>query len=141
MTLRLDRVPKGSLDAECVWLVVFAATAVVGAAWLLSPLPTPACWFHTLTGQPCPTCGGTRCIRSLLDGNLPAAVQWNPLVAFGAVLAAAWSLYALVVIVLRLPRVRVGLTSPLESRALRVGVALAVVANWIYLVLRFSGRI
>ena len=32
-----------------------------------------------MTGLPCPSCGATRSVLSLLQGNFTAALRWNPL--------------------------------------------------------------
>ena len=60
--------------------------AVALALMVLSPLAPalaaslPECFFRRITGIPCLTCGGTRALLALLAGNLPAALQANPLV-------------------------------------------------------------
>jgi hypothetical protein len=137
MTLRLEAPAKAG--AEGLWLVVIAAAGVVAAAWMWSPLPTPPCLFHTLTGLPCPTCGGTRCLRALLAGDLVAALRWNPLVALGFAATAGYGLYAAAVVALRLPRIRLAV-SQTEAWSLRAAVFAALAANWIYVAIRLSGR-
>lgn len=45
------------------------------------------CSFHELTGKPCPACGLTRGMSSLMRGEAARAVHWNaftPLFAFAA---------------------------------------------------------
>ena len=37
------------------------------------------CIFHKITGFYCPGCGATRCILSLIKGNIKAAFFYNPL--------------------------------------------------------------
>jgi hypothetical protein len=39
----------------------------------------PRCVFHWLTGWHCPGCGATRCLYSLLHGDLAQALAYNPL--------------------------------------------------------------
>lgn len=39
----------------------------------------PKCPFLSLTGYQCPGCGSQRAIHQLLQGNLAAAMQYNPL--------------------------------------------------------------
>lgn len=36
------------------------------------------CIYHHLLGRPCPSCGMTRSIISLLDGNVEAATKFHP---------------------------------------------------------------
>lgn len=60
------------LDLSLI-LTIFALGPVTG---LMSQL-LPACYVTAL-GLQCPACGGTRCIRALAAGDLPAAFHWNP---------------------------------------------------------------
>lgn len=63
-----------------ILLVDFGLLAIAALAWPLSswmlrslpPCPFPAMGFL------CPACGGTRCIRNLLQGQLAAAWNSNP---------------------------------------------------------------
>jgi hypothetical protein len=135
---RARRLAAGELDPELLWFGVLAAVAVTGGAWLLLGLPTPVCLFHAFTGLPCLTCGGTRCVKNFLAGHFGAALAWNPLVFLGAAVAALFMLYAVIVLVFRLPRVRVVFESAREANFARVAVAIAAAANWIYLIFRFS---
>lgn len=48
---------------------------------------TMPCGFHALTGLPCLLCGGTRAIRSVLNGQWEMALYLNP-IAYPAVFAA-----------------------------------------------------
>ena len=50
--------------------------------------------------------------------------------------AAVYLLYAAVVIIGRLPRLRIEALSPTETRAIRVLAILLIAANWLYLILR-----
>ena len=112
------------------WLWFLAA---VSALILVPLLPTlarvaPVCPLHAMTGVPCPTCGATRAALSLMDGDVVAALAWNPLVA----LAAAGFLVGGVTAPLWLPRLRGRKPPPVWFR---VGVPLVLGANWLYLVL------
>jgi hypothetical protein len=102
------------------------------ALWLRLGLPVPGCAFRAWTGLPCATCGSTRLIRALVSGHVVEAATLNPLVFSLLVLAAAWSGLSVARTVLDAP------TPPLVANRGRVVVAaaVAVLANWIYLVLR-----
>lgn len=112
-----------------------AAAAGVAALKLLAPyVALPPCLFRTLTGWPCPSCGGTRCVLALASLDLPAAAAGNPLVLLAAVgLMAATLLHAAERLLQR------PLLSPeplLHRPALVRGVAVGMVlANWAYLIL------
>ena len=69
---------------------------LLGALAILPPLQQgsfkiPGCFFHKMTGLPCPLCGGTRAARALLHGDIPRALALNPLslIAVAALIAAA----------------------------------------------------
>ncbi|MBU6401859.1 MAG: DUF2752 domain-containing protein [Verrucomicrobia bacterium] len=73
-----------------------AATLCVGlelaGAWHLA---LPVCLFKTLTGWPCPFCGSTRCLTALGQGDLAAALRWNPLALLGSLAVLTWTLAGL----------------------------------------------
>jgi hypothetical protein len=58
-----------------VFLAVFAIIplAPLGAG------PLPFCGFRSLSGLPCPLCGGTRAAQATLQGDLARALYLNPL--------------------------------------------------------------
>jgi hypothetical protein len=136
--LVLRRPRDGETDGELLALAVLGLSGAMVIAWLHWKLPVPPCPFHALTGQPCLTCGGTRCLRSLLEGHVVTGLEWNPLVFLGAIAAALFAVYATVVTAFRLPRVRFGTVSPRAALALRLSVVGVLAANWIYLIFRFS---
>lgn len=39
---------------------------------------TPGCIFYLRTGLQCPACGGTRCVVSLLNGDIKSAFLFHP---------------------------------------------------------------
>jgi hypothetical protein len=138
MRVERRRLAAGELDAELLGLGVLGSAGALGLAWLALGLPTPKCLFHAATGLPCLTCGGTRCVKNLLAGHVGAALEWNPLVFLGLGAVAVFLLYAALALVFRLPRVRVVFESAREVNFARLAAALALAANWIYLIFRFS---
>jgi hypothetical protein len=67
--------------------ILLAVSCVTGYAWLFSAnnafvesnfSNAGVCLVKHVTGIPCPSCGSTRSILSLLDGNLADALYWNP---------------------------------------------------------------
>ena len=96
----MNKPDKRDTTYHVVYLAL--ATVVLGAACLLriqadGRVVTPVyqvalpgtCWFHNLTGYPCPGCGLTRCFICLADGRLARAWSFNPagLVVFVLVVA------------------------------------------------------
>jgi Protein of unknown function (DUF2752) len=111
------------------------ATLAIGLLGL-DHLGVSFCYVKTLTGLPCPTCGSTRVLGRLFAGDLAGALAMNPLAALAALGVVAWGAADAAL----LPRKRalcVAVAPPL-GRALRVAAALAILANWAYLVL--AGR-
>ena len=141
-SLRGDDTMRAGRDVGA-WGWAPAATLITaGAALTLRFFPLyrlwPPCPFRTLTGWPCPTCGGTRCALALARLDLAGAFAFNPLlfvVAFALVTASG----------LRLAEILLGRSvlspAPLLRRPalLRVGVAALAAANWAYLVIA-AGR-
>ncbi len=128
---------KGELDHELIWSSVSLVSLGCLLAWLRLGLPFLSCPFHDLTGFPCLTCGATRCFIQLCHGHFSAALRWNPGVFASLAALAAYDLYAMTVLALRLPRLRLGPVSSKTSRALRVLALVLIASNWIYLLLTF----
>lgn len=124
--------PLGSLPLGAI----FGGIAVLGSAVVgllgLDRLPFTVCYFKTLTGLPCPTCGSTRSVGCLVEGDLPAALAMNPLAAAVILALVPWALADLAL----LARGRaLGLeVSPRVGGLLRVAAVALVLANWAYLI-------
>ena len=86
-----------------------------------------------MTGLPCVTCGATRSAIAFFNGNLPLALQWNPLafLAFSAVIA--FDLYAAIVLIWRIPRLRIVDWTVAQKHTVRIIVISLLALNWIYL--------
>jgi hypothetical protein len=109
-----------------LWLAA-AVTVVVTNA--VTGRHDTLCLLRTLTGLPCPTCGGTRATLALAGGEWAAAFRYNPLVTVAWLCLAAW-------LVLRFGfRRRRPVTVPAGSRRRIWWIfGLAFVANWAYLI-------
>ena len=44
-----------------------------------------SCWFFETTGILCPSCGGTRCVQSLLSGDIINAFKYNVVFSIGII--------------------------------------------------------
>lgn len=123
-------------------LALAAAIAVAGAAFFgwgpRAFIPAFPCPFHAITGLPCLTCGGTRALSFLAEGQFGAALAMNPLVFFGALGAGAFVIYAVILFFSRREPVRIDFRRGPALAFLRFGTLFAVSANWIYLIL--AGR-
>jgi hypothetical protein len=123
-----------SRTAALVGAFVLGALGLVGLGLRLG-LPTPPCALKAWTGLPCATCGTTRLVRALASGEPLQALALNPLVFCGLTALATWSALSILRLVVDVPAGRLVL-APSDRGRLVLGLAAAVVLNWLYLVLR-----
>jgi len=97
----------------------------------------PSCPFNELTGIPCPTCGATRSVIHLAQGDLLSSIAVNPLISLCFAGAALYFFYSLVTLALSFPRVDVLLIAE-EKNAARAGAIALVFINWTYLIVTLS---
>lgn len=138
MRLEWRRQVQSGRDPELLALAVIVGGALLAGSWLLLRLPTPRCAFYALTGFPCATCGGTRCVHHLLTGQWREALAWNPLVFAGVLASGIFVAYAAAVTAFRLPRLRLTGLEKREQFAVRVALVGLLAANWIYLFHHFA---
>jgi hypothetical protein len=136
--IEMRRLRKGEVDHELLWLLVGAGTLVCAWVWRRLALPWPHCIFLDLTGIPCPTCGATRCLLFLARGQFFEAIRMNPLAFCALGVTGAAAVYAITVLLFRLPRVRIRADRK-AARFVRITVAALLAANWSYLI--FAGRV
>lgn len=84
--------------------VLLSTACAAGYIWLMLTyyrafslaLEPGVCLFKRVTGVPCPSCGSTRSVLSILKGDFTEAILWNP---FGILLTCillvfpAWIIY------------------------------------------------
>jgi len=137
MNFHFARLRPGETDYEVIWVVILIVSALLGSAWLAFQLPQPACVFHAVSGFPCLSCGATRSAMALGTGHWKEALSWNPLFFGIYVLLFLYTLYMGIVILFRLPRLRIAIPSKNLQRSLRGGILVLIIINWIYLILHF----
>lgn len=128
-------VRAGPPSVHALGLAGTGALLLLAAAAL--PVDTPllalfACPFRAATSLPCFGCGLTHAFQFAIRGQLAAAVSSSPL---GALLAGAAAVHALWT-ALRLAGLPYAPRIAPPGASWRWACALAVVANWIYLLLR-----
>jgi hypothetical protein len=64
-----------------LWVVCAVSFVVLRPLWVAGAAILPPCVWHRVTGLPCPGCGATRAVLSLLYGRFSAALAFNPLAA------------------------------------------------------------
>lgn len=109
------------------------------AALLFLPLDSlaalmPDCRFRELTGTPCATCGITRGVVALGEGDWRAALRCNPLLIAALVTFLAYAVVAAALWVFRLPRPRIALASRGARLAAGLAAVASVLVNWAFLV-------
>jgi hypothetical protein len=78
------------------------AGCLLGYLWLLSTSVTTQslCIFKNITGIPCPSCGTTRSVLALFQGNISEAIFLNPMglfMAWALIAIPTWLLWDLIV--------------------------------------------
>jgi len=133
MQLMLRKKHPGEIEYGIIYGTI-AAIALVAARCLPVQDLLPGCAFRGLIGLPCPTCGMTRSLVSLAQGDLGSAISLNPLVVIVLLAAFAALVANLVVLAFRLPRPSVTVSAG-ESTAIRLFALGTVLLNWLFLVL------
>jgi hypothetical protein len=133
MQLTWRRLNGHETDHELLWLTVSAGALAAASIWFALRLPWPICVFHELTGLPCLTCGATRCAIAFFQGNLFAAWLWNPFVFLALCGFVLFDFYALAVLALRAPRLRIVSLTRSAKSFVRLTSVSALALNWIFL--------
>ncbi len=85
------------------------------------------CLFHYITGYYCPGCGGTRAVKELVHGNLPASIKYHPLVVYGLLI---YTWYMLSNTVERCTKGKISIGMKYKDIYLWIGVAILLL-HWI----------
>jgi hypothetical protein len=132
-----------SLTRNRLYLLLLAG-CLAGYAWLFFTAPgvsggAELCPIRRVTGIPCPSCGSTRAVRSLMDGDVIQALLINPfgmLIFAVLLLAPAWILYDLLrrkdTLYICYRRMEIQLGKPYIA----IPLVLLVVANWIWNIIK-----
>ncbi len=123
---------KGEVDFGIIYGGVSIIILFIGSTMPALSL-MPSCAFRMLTGIPCPTCGATRSIIALARGDVTASFIMNPLTALCLLAGILVFLYSLATVVFDLPKISM-LLSPKDEIALKTGIIILILAQWIYLI-------
>lgn len=130
MHLTLKKRAPGDIVFGLIYGTI-AILALITARFLPVLELMPLCVFRAYTGIPCPTCGATRSLVHLANGNLSASFGLNP--AFVLLMFAALLMFAYDVATLFSgTRISLSLT-PREARLMRAGAVVVLLAYWAYL--------
>jgi hypothetical protein len=92
----------------------------------------PPCLFHSITGIPCPACGGTRTGILLSHFQIIDALVQSPLFFLIFIALAVWGINSIIGLLIR--RNLVVELSNTERKAIRWIIILAIPMNWLYLI-------
>jgi hypothetical protein len=123
--------------------VLLSTACAAGYIWLFinyhrivtNSLEPAVCLFKRVTGIPCPSCGSTRSVLSILKGDFISALFWNP---FGViimsilVLAPLWITYDVVSQKDSLLRTYNRTELFLRQKWIAIPLILLVILNWIW---------
>jgi hypothetical protein len=94
---------------------------------------TSVCLFKHTTGLPCPSCGSTRAVVAIAEGNIVQSLTWNPigiLIAFIMLIAPFWILYDLVTSRITLLQFYHWSSGQLRRKWLAIPAIILILCNW-----------
>ncbi len=123
--------------------VFLSAACTVGLVWLIITYNinffgkdiNGVCLFKKITSLPCPSCGSTRSVLSLLKGDLSGAFLLNPLgfiILAVIVIAPVWILYDVIFRKATLYRFFGKAELFLQRKWVAISAILIVILNWIW---------
>lgn len=132
--MRIERTSRWPTAPRWALGIVAAYLLLVGAyVWLEHAAGAdgpPLCLFRFTTGYPCPACGTTHMVLAIAEGNFRQAVGHNPLM-----FCLAGFVVILLVLRIGLRRRIVFITSASTRRFWSAVIVIAVLANWLYLLI------
>ncbi len=138
MELQRRPLARWEIDYELLGLLLSLGGAILLFVWLSAHLPVPRCVFHDLTSLPCPTCGATRAAWQLLHGNFASSLRFNPLAFTTYCAIGLFDVYAVLVLLRAVPRIRCHNFTAAEKVLVRIVTVCLLLGNWSYLLLARS---
>ncbi|MGE5393616.1 MAG: DUF2752 domain-containing protein [Candidatus Saccharibacteria bacterium] len=93
------------------------------------------CLFKRITTIPCPSCGSTRSVISLMKGDIAAAFYWNPfgllLISF-LLIAPFWILYDMLNRKQSLLTIYLGAEQFIRRKWIAIPAIIIVIMNWVW---------
>ena len=116
---------------------------MAGYAWIIllhvmrfSTAGAPeVCIFKYLTNIPCPSCGSSRSVLALFQGDLQAALWWNPLgllIFLILIISPFWILFDLLTRQSTLYQIYIKTEHIFKRKIVFIPAVLLVLANWIW---------
>ncbi|MBQ0016556.1 MAG: DUF2752 domain-containing protein [Bacteroidales bacterium] len=110
----------------------YSAVLVCAALYVISDIKNIVrCPFRTLTGIPCPGCGGTRAALLLMQGKVGDALLTNPLSVIAIVAVAVGWVWCLIDCIRGTSSLRKFMTEPWPKKVI-YPILLVIIVNWIW---------
>ena len=93
------------------------------------------CIIKETTGIPCPSCGSTRSVVSLIDGNVKDALYWNPIGIILVVILVVtpfWLVFDLVSKKQSVLNFYIGIEQVFQQKRFAIPAIGLVIINWIW---------
>jgi hypothetical protein len=115
------------------------AVCMAGYVWLFASnyyhLHIESCLFRKITHIPCPSCGSTRSVGALLNGEFTGAFYYNPLgylILILMILLPAWIIYDIIRRKESFIRSYKMIESLFKKRYIAIPFILLILGNWIW---------
>ncbi len=89
--MRIERLDRLTRSRRLIPGAIVVVALIFAVIWRRLDLPLPECALRAATGVPCPTCGSTRLLEALGEGDPIGAAAANPLVFAAIVLMILWA--------------------------------------------------
>ncbi|WP_344822865.1 DUF2752 domain-containing protein [Rurimicrobium arvi] len=123
-------------------MIITFAVCLTGYVWLYYATtkhyrnnPVKVCLIKYLTNLPCPSCGSTRAVISLSNGDFIAALEYNPmgyLIALIMLVLPFWIFFDMITTKFTLISFYDKLNEHLKNRGVALFLILVVLMNWIW---------
>lgn len=130
--------------AKKLYLILFIAL-VAGYTWLIFSLVnhryegSGVCLIKSVTGIPCPSCGSTRSVMSIINGDIASAVFYNPfgfLILILMVVLPVMLIFDLVLKKAVFYNIYLKLEVLLRRKTIAIPLIILVLINWIWNILK-----
>jgi len=122
---------KHQLSTHAVWMFL-----MIGLIIIALKLPAMQCPFHSITGLPCLSCGATRALTCLQNGDISGLFYNNPLLVIFCFGLFFFSLFKVAEFIFKFEFKLV--FSRRFSLAARMTAIVLIAANWLFLIV--TGR-
>lgn len=123
-----------------VYLIILTG-CLTGYTWLflnatspqLQKTETSVCIMKHVTGIPCPSCGSTRSVLAILQGDFSGALHWNPLgfiLILGLLSLPLWILYDLITRNVSFIRFYTKIETGFKQKKIAIPAIILILLNW-----------